>query len=46
MKSMLRALDPGIEDAMIDSLFAALGTSKGAIEIETFLQWLFQDQPF
>ena len=34
----------GVTDAMIQSLFSALGTSRGTVEIDTFLQWLFQDQ--
>ena len=34
----------GVSDAMIESLFSALGTSRGTVDIDTFLQWLFQDQ--
>lgn len=44
MKALLEALDKGVTDAMIQSLFSALGTSRGTVEIDTFLQWLFQDQ--
>eukprot|EP00434_Breviolum_minutum_P018091 symbB.v1.2.015956.t1/scaffold1204.1/size131571/3 len=44
MKALLAALDAGFTDAMIQSVFSAVGTSRGTIEIDTFLQWLFQDQ--
>ncbi|CAK9006513.1 unnamed protein product [Durusdinium trenchii] len=44
MKEILKALDKGISDEMVDLVFGALSTSKGTVDIDTLLQWLFQDQ--